>query len=437
MIDPRIRSLLKGLQIGCYIEIIKRNRGGTYSGTLVSFDEYFLTIETISDAQKRIPTNEIHTWNKPKQERADQPVIAEALHNGYNGHQGENARREIDQLFAAAKDFLSKNDHSNAINRIKCVLKIDSEYPGAQAFLERCREAQRQRQTQGGSRETNYFGQAQSATSHEEAIKYLYLAIDHGQKVHSAVKDLAHRLAKIGEGGKAIEVLEKHRQSITDQQSVDNVLIQIYIQFKQYADALKLLEKKMALPTTKRGTEILRQIADCHIGLGNYSQAKPYLQEVIQLTTENKAAQKRLALCYIKEQQYHDAEQILAEVLKISPDDAQARELLEDATHRRTSETTIDLSDTSHEVSKFARFFLDRCEYRGVPSARRQGANLRNLISRISRSRLKGSALQESTMNPLNIIFRLRALFLPTKSWVIRLLYQDSYCVVSYHEETH
>lgn len=444
MID-RVRSLLEGLQIGSHIEITT-DKGKTHSGTLVSFDEYFLKIETVSDSQK-INTSEISTWRQPKQELEDRSLevqpegreylyrygnlqvssdldqLLERAQHYYNMRDYCNAMHELkklpseypglrqlleksmqarkkqiedqakkdvilletrsnvsvnkteaDQLFAQAKDYLDNSDHSNAINRIKRVLKIDSEYPGAQAFLERCREAQRQYQTQGDSSETNYFTQAQSATSHEEAIKYLRLAIDHGQRVHSAVKDLAQRLAKIGKGQEAIKVLEKYRSSIRDQQSVDNVLIQIHIKLKQYAEALDLLEKKVvAIPLAKRGAETLRQMADCHIGLGHYDQAKLYLQRIIELTTENNAARKRLALCYIKEQCYHDAEQILAEVLKISPDDAQARELFEAAANSRTSETTIDLSDTSHEISKFARFFLDRCEVREVPSARRQG----------------------------------------------------------------
>jgi tetratricopeptide (TPR) repeat protein len=294
---------------------------------------------------------------------------------------------DVDQLFTQAQRFLNQGDPSNAINRIRRVLEIDREYHGAQAFLERCLRMRRL-QSQGRhdaapSRETDYYVQAQRAASDAEAIKYLYLAIEHGQRVPNAVKSLANRLVKLDRDHEAIDVLNKYRPAIRDQQSIDNVLIDIYTKLKQHEKVLPLLENRLASPApTKSNAETLRRIADCHINLGNYTQAKQYLQEAIKLTTDNRVIRKRLAWCYIKEMQYQDAEYILRDILLVSPDDEKARELLhaiQDAKDTGRFDETISAPtapDIRSDIGSFATFFLDRCEFRGVPTARQQEKRL-------------------------------------------------------------
>lgn len=114
--------------------------------------------------------------------------------------------------------------------------------------------------------------------------------------------------------------------------------------------------------------------------LKDYAKAKQQFEDVLKLQPDNLAARRNIAICHFKKQQLAKAEGILNDILDTTPD-AKAAELLEAITlAKATGESTqvdeiiIDttFSDFSGEISELTQFFLERCEFQGVPPERVQ-----------------------------------------------------------------
>jgi len=88
---------------------------------------------------------------------------------------------------------------------------------------------------------------------------------------------------------------------------------------------------------------------------------------------KSKSIQRNIALCLFKQERYEEARKILDGILLTTPD-PQAAELLEAIRQAQVgqvisiNEIIVEtaLSDIPREISGFARFYLDRCDYQGV-----------------------------------------------------------------------
>ncbi len=215
----------------------------------------------------------------------------------------------------------------------------------------------------------------------EKAEQYYRACISQNIKHDSAIKDLAMVLVRLGQPEEAVDLLEKNREKVIDEQSIDNVLISVYPAAAQYDKAINLLNN--ALKQThdqERRLQIRMQIASAYIKLEDYVSAEKQFHLVQKLRPQNITVQRNLAFCLSKQNRYDEAKQILDIIQSTSPD-AKTTELLEAIERaKRTGEFILDedaiievetvLSYLSGELSDFAHFFLDRCAFDGVSPER-------------------------------------------------------------------
>ena len=197
----------------------------------------------------------------------------------------------------------------------------------------------------------------------------------------SAIKDLAMVLVRLERPGEAVELLENKRSDIEDKQSLDNTLITVYPAAGQYEKAIDLLSKTLN-QTSEKGKKVYLyfQIASNYIKLRNYASAEDQFRQVLKLSPYNITAQRSLALCFSKQDRYGEAKKILNQIQRNSPDRKTAALLEAVERAQRTGEFILDdesiieietaLSHFSSELSEFAQFFLERCEFDGVLPAR-------------------------------------------------------------------
>ena len=113
-------------------------------------------------------------------------------------------------------------------------------------------------------------------------------------------------------------------------------------------------------------------IAIFYLRQEDYPHAEQWFRQVVETGLNTKVAQRNLAFCAIKQSRYDEAEQLLIANLP----DAQSSELLKVVEQARETgqSAQIDemisemhLADFSGDISPFARFYLERCTYVGVP----------------------------------------------------------------------
>lgn len=301
---------------------------------------------------------------------------------------GVSLYRSIEETFALAHTYANEGEYPKAISQIRQVLAQDLQYPGAQEALAKWREYARFAVIPRGS---NPYAHAKRVLliekDLERATELFYRAISENDSTESAIKDLAALLVRREKGQEAINVLLQYRPKVTDQQSLDNLLITVYQKVGQYQQAIKLLESHVASATNKeKKGQLLWQIANCWLKLEEFVRAEQVFREIVDLGLGSKtgAAQKNIAFCLIKQERYTEAEQVLNMILNSSPD-AQAAELLEAvAQAKATGEsarvdeilTESTFSDFSGEMTGFTRFFLDGCRFEGVNPVRVQEKSL-------------------------------------------------------------
>ena len=332
-------------------------------------ETYFFHITAVSDddlhEQLRdfSPGKQIPVAFEPSQGPKGPIAIRVALH------------RTLDQMFARANEYASDGDYPKAIALVKKVLEANPNYPPAQEAYDKWREYAR---ISGIPRGSNPYARAKRVQlvekDLERAAQLLRDAIRQGDNVESAVKDLAALLVQLGRSDEAIQVLERNRGRISNQQSVDNMLIGFYQSAGQHDKAIALLQRKLEQATTEsKKAQILWQIAIGYLRKEDYALAEQTFQKVLQAQPDNRTVQRNIALCLFKQGRYDEAQKMLNRILTTAPD-AQAAELLEAIKHAQSgqmlpiNEIIVEtaLSDISREISGFARFFLDRCDYQGV-----------------------------------------------------------------------
>jgi len=292
--------------------------------------------------------------------------------------------RTLDEMFAKAVEYANDGDYPKAIALVKKVLDTNPNFPFAQDVYEKWREYAR---VSGIPKGSNPYARAKRVQlvekDLERAAQLLREAIKQRDNVESAVKDLAQLLVQLGKPDEAIRVLEKNRSQISNQQSVDNMLIGFYQIAGQHDKAIALLEKKLEQAATEsKKVQILWQIAIGYLRKEDYAQAEQTFRKVLWAQPDNRTAQRNIALCLFKQERYEEAQQILNRILVTTPD-PQAAELLEAIKQAQAgrmlpiNEITVEtaLSDIPREISGFAKFYLDRCDYQGVRADHIQSQN--------------------------------------------------------------
>ena len=324
---------------------------------------------------------------------------------------GLSLYRKTEEILALAEQYANAGEYAKAVTQVRAVLARDPEYRGAQEAYERWNQYAQVARTVSVPGGDSPFARGKRAVmiekDTEKAIHLFQLAIEKRDNVEPSVKELVLLLGRSGRSQEAIDLLEHHRQHMSDQQSLDNLLIDIYQRAGQYDRALALLERVLGRATTKeRRAHILWQMANCHLQQDHYAQAEQRYREVLSLGQERRAAKKQIALCLIKQQKYDEAERLLNEILDIASD-TQAVELLEEIKRVKASGqsasarideiiTETRLSGFSSEISAFTRFFLERCKYTGVRPERVQQKKL----DRTDVRRLDDLATQLGMRNP-------------------------------------
>lgn len=211
----------------------------------------------------------------------------------------------------------------------------------------------------------------------EKAERLYRECIKRNIRYESVIKDLAMVLVRLGKPEEAVDLLEKNRQKVKDKQALDNVLITVYPAAAQYEKAIDLLNNALKQAQDQdRRLQIRMQIASAYIKLEDYVNAENQFYLVQKLRPQNITVQRNLAFCLSKQERYDEAKQILNKIQSMSSD-VKTTELL-DAIERAqsTGKFTLDedtiievetvLSYLSGELSDFAQFFLDRCEFDGI-----------------------------------------------------------------------
>jgi len=340
----------------------------------VDGEDYFFHRSAISDNEL---FNKIQDLVPGKQI----PVIFEAA-EGPKGPVaiGVTLFRTVGEMFARATEYANDGEYPQAIAQVRKVLDLDPEYPSAQESYEKWREYARMAGVPKGS---NPYARAKRVQLVEKdldkAAQLLRVAINQGDNVESAVKDLAALLVQQGKPEEAIQTLEKNRKKIQDQQSVENLLIGFYQNAGQYDQAIDLLKRELEQAQTEsKKTQLLWQIANSYLRKEDYAQAERNFRIVLELQPDNKAARRNSAICFFKQGRYEEAQEMLEQILNESPD-AKAADLLEALLQAKTKGASAGLDeiikdtifvDPSTERSKLTMFLLNRCSYKGVSPER-------------------------------------------------------------------
>jgi len=295
--------------------------------------------------------------------------------------------RSIDELFDIASQYASAGEYPQAIGYIRQLLARQPQHAEAKQLHDKWREYARVAGVPAGS---NPYARAKRVQLIEKDLNRaadLFLqAIKQGDRVESAIKDLATLYDQQGDTEKAITLLTTNLRKFQDQQSVQSMLIPLHIKEKHYREAIDLLRIKLSQTSDRqKRIQVRWQIATSYLSLEDYAEARRLLQEISRDDPDNIAARRNIAICLFKEKNFDAAKTVLTDVLNSSPD-AEAAELLEAITQAQaTGESSVvdeiivdtTLSEFSGETSEFTRFFLARCEFQGVPPDRAQREDFR------------------------------------------------------------
>ncbi|KAL1561636.1 protein SULFUR DEFICIENCY-INDUCED 2-like [Salvia divinorum] len=207
----------------------------------------------------------------------------------------------------------------------------------------------------------------------EGAVVLFWEAINAGDRVDSALKDMAVVMKQLDRAEEAIEVIKSFRDRCSKQaqESLDNVLIDLYKKCGKLDEQIELLKQKLRMicqgeafngkptktarshgkkfqVTVKQETSrILGNLGWAYMQLTNYATAEVVYRKAQEIDPDaNKAC--NLCLCLIKQERYDEASAVLEEVmLGILPGS-------EDSKSRKRSEELLN----EIEAYKSARFSL-------------------------------------------------------------------------------
>jgi tetratricopeptide (TPR) repeat protein len=321
--------------------------------------------------------------------------------------------RTIDEIYKLIYklgcEFVDSTDYAQAVEQMRYVVEQAADYKDARELLEKWEKWQSTAAAPYIPKGSNTYSKAKRADvverNPDKAINLLRRAIKENDNVESAIKDLSNILASRGKLDEAIDYLVQSRKSMKSVTAVDNLLITFYSRANQPAKAIQLLLPKLAAEKKKtKRASLMWQLSTCYFRLQDYDRTIDYLRQVLSIQPENLTAMKSLAAAFSKQGKYADAESLLRKVLDRSNDVESEKLLKAIRTARETgSDVSIDienliainLSAFIGELSEFAQFFLDGCNFEGVATDRVQSQNfswedirvLENLASRLGTRR--------------------------------------------------
>lgn len=312
--------------------------------------------------------------------------------------------RTIHESYELAKQAADTGDYAAAISYVKRVISTNKNYLNAQENYEKWRNYERVGIVPKGK---NPFSRAKRAQLVEKdlskAEEFFRQAISQDDNLESAVNDLAMLLAQLERCEDAVEVIEQNRSRIHNQQSLENVSINIYIKAGMHDKVIKILKKQLRFVQTAEKKDHIRwQIARSYLHLNEYPKAERLFREILDRQPDRVSAKRNLALCLSRQKRYDEAEELLNQILADFPSDGISVGLLDAILQaKQTGEREqldeivieMELSDySSGQISPFTQFFLDRCDFTGVPPERVQsGIFMRSdidfLVDRATQSR--------------------------------------------------
>ena len=156
--------------------------------------------------------------------------------------------RKVHDIFDMACDYANAGEYAKAVTQLRTVLARDPDHAGARGFLDKWTEFAQTARIVVAPTGSNPFAQGKRALmiekDTEKAVRLFRQAIDEHDSVENAIRELALLLGRTERGDEAIALLEKNRRRMSNQQSVDNLLIDVYQRAGQYNEALQLLEKE-------------------------------------------------------------------------------------------------------------------------------------------------------------------------------------------------
>ncbi|KAG6423023.1 hypothetical protein SASPL_113406 [Salvia splendens] len=174
----------------------------------------------------------------------------------------------------------------------------------------------------------------------EGAVVLFWEAINAGDRVDSALKDMAVVMKQLDRAEEAIEVIKSFRDRCSKQaqESLDNVLIDLYKKCGKLDEQIELLKQKLRMicqgeafngkPTktarshgkkfqvtiNQETSRILGNLGWAYMQLTNYTTAEVVYRKAQEIDPDaNKAC--NLCLCLIKQERYDEANAVLEEVM--------------------------------------------------------------------------------------------------------------------------
>ncbi|XP_009624596.1 protein POLLENLESS 3-like [Nicotiana tomentosiformis] len=155
-----------------------------------------------------------------------------------------------------------------------------------------------------------------------KAISLFWAAINSGDRVDSALKDMAVVMKQLNRSDEAIEAIKsfRHLCPSESQESIDNILIELYKRSGRIEEEIKLLElklksieegiafggkktkiarsqgKKVQITIEKEYSRLLGNLAWSHMQLNNFKLAEEYYRKALSLEPD-KNKQSNLAIC--------------------------------------------------------------------------------------------------------------------------------------------
>ena len=296
--------------------------------------------------------------------------------------------RTIHDWYELAESVANTSDYNKAISHIRQVLSLDKNYPNAQENFDKWWKYVHVRKVPKGS---SYFAQARRAQlvdkDLDKAEEFFLQAISQNDNKESAVKNLASLLSQRGRVEDAVKIIEENRFWFSNEQTLDNLLTTIYKSARMHDKVIAQLQKQLGQARTDKKKNIIRQqIATPCLALNKYREAEKLFREILKHQPDRIPVKRDLASCLLNQERYDEAKDLLNQILVVSPDAATTALLEAVLRAKRTSERELvdeidietELSDySSGQVSTFTQFFLDRCDFTGVPPERVQSKTFR------------------------------------------------------------
>lgn len=232
----------------------------------------------------------------------------------------------------------------------------------------------------------------------EAAIVLFWKAINAGDRVDSALKDMAVVMKQLDRTGEAIEAVKSFRGlcSKQAQDSLDNVLIDLYKKCGKIEEQIDLLKRKLRLiyqgaafngrPTktarshgkkfqvsvTQETSRLLGNLGWAYMQKGNFMMAEVVYRKAQMIDPDsNKAC--NLGLCLIKQGRYEDARLVLEDVLESrlpGSDESRSR--------KRADELLMELRSMHSLPESFDLLGLDDDLVKGLEQLMNEGGPVRS-----------------------------------------------------------